>query len=42
MNLTEFGKTPSYKLEELKEAGIDAMLYPVSLSRVIWGQVSGF
>ncbi len=37
MNLTEFGKTPSYKLEELKEAGIDAMLYPVSLSRVIWG-----
>ena len=37
VNLTEFGKTPSFSLVEMKEAKADALLYPVSLSRVIWG-----
>jgi len=37
INLTEFGKTPTFSLEELKKANVDALLYPVSLSRVIWG-----
>jgi len=37
VNLTEFGKTPSFSLAEMREAKVDALLYPVSLSRVMWG-----
>ena len=32
-NITEFGKTPLYSLEELKESGIKMALYPLSAFR---------
>jgi len=32
-NITEFGKTPLFSKEELKEAGIDMILYPLSAFR---------
>lgn len=35
-NLTEFGKTPLFSNNELKEAGVDIALYPLSLSRVMY------
>lgn len=34
-NQTEFGKTPLFTLEELKNAGVDIVLYPLSLSRIM-------
>lgn len=34
-NLTEFGKTPLFTLEEVKEAGIDIALYPLSANRAM-------
>ena len=34
-NITEFGKTPLYTLEELKEAGISLVLYPLSAFRAM-------
>lgn len=34
-NLTEFGKTPLFSLEELKKANIDIALYPVSVARAM-------
>ncbi|HRD56024.1 MAG TPA: methylisocitrate lyase [Parachlamydiaceae bacterium] len=34
-NLTEFGKTPIFSLEELKNAGVDIALYPLSASRAM-------
>ena len=32
-NITEFGKTPLFKDKELKEAGVDMMLFPLSAFR---------
>lgn len=34
-NITEFGKTPLFTLEELKEAGVDIALYPLSVNRAM-------
>lgn len=34
-NITEFGKTPLFSLEELKEAGVRLALYPVSAFRAM-------
>ena len=34
-NITEFGKTPLFSKEELKEAGVDMILYPLSAFRVM-------
>ena len=34
-NLTEFGKTPLFTTEELKEAGVRLALYPLSASRAM-------
>lgn len=34
-NLTEFGKTPLFTLEEVKMAGIDIALYPLSANRAM-------
>lgn len=34
-NLTEFGKTPLFKKEDLKKAGVDAILYPLTLMRLM-------
>ena len=34
-NITEFGKTPLFTLEELKEAGIEMALYPLSANRAM-------
>lgn len=34
-NLTEFGKTPLFSLEELKDAGVDIVLYPLSAARAM-------
>ena len=34
-NLTEFGKTPLYKLNELREAGVRMALYPLSAFRAM-------
>ena len=34
-NITEFGKTPLFSKEELKEAGIDMILYPLSAFRAM-------
>ena len=34
-NITEFGKTPLFTKEELKEAGVDMILYPLSAFRVM-------
>ncbi len=34
-NLTEFGKTPLFTLEEVKEVGIDMALYPLSANRAM-------
>ena len=34
-NITEFGKTPLFSKKELKEAGIDMILYPLSAFRAM-------
>ncbi len=34
-NITEFGKTPLYTTEELKEAGVSIVLYPLSAFRAM-------
>ena len=34
-NITEFGKTPLYTIEELKEAGVSLVLYPLSAFRAM-------
>lgn len=34
-NITEFGKTPLFTLEELRSANVDMVLYPLSASRVM-------
>lgn len=34
-NITEFGKTPLFEYNELKEAGVGAVLYPLSIFRII-------
>ncbi len=34
-NMTEFGKTPLFELENLKKAGVDVVLYPLSASRAM-------
>ncbi len=34
-NITEFGKTPLFSKEELKEAGVDMILYPLSAFRAM-------
>ena len=34
-NITEFGKTPLYTIEELKDAGISLVLYPLSAFRAM-------
>lgn len=35
-NLTEFGKTPLFSIGELRQAGVDIALYPLSLSRAMY------
>ena len=34
-NITEFGKTPLYTVEELREAGVRLVLYPLSAFRAM-------
>jgi methylisocitrate lyase len=34
-NITEFGKTPLFTLEELKEAGVSMVLYPLTVFRAM-------
>jgi methylisocitrate lyase len=34
-NVTEFGKTPLFSISELKDAGVDIALYPLSVNRVM-------
>jgi methylisocitrate lyase len=34
-NITEFGKTPLFTLEELRGAGVDIALYPLSAFRAM-------
>ena len=34
-NITEFGKTPLYTIEELREAGVSLVLYPLSAFRAM-------
>ena len=34
-NITEFGKTPLFSKEELKDAGVDMILYPLSAFRAM-------
>ncbi len=34
-NITEFGKTPLFTLEELREAGVAMVLYPLTIFRVM-------
>lgn len=34
-NLTEFGCTPLFTLEELKKAGVDLALYPLTVNRIM-------
>lgn len=34
-NITEFGKTPLFTLDELKQAGVDMALYPLSANRAM-------
>lgn len=34
-NMTEFGKTPLFEIDELKKAGVGAVLYPLSIFRVM-------
>lgn len=34
-NLTEFGKTPLFKKEDLAKSGVDAILYPLTLMRLM-------
>lgn len=34
-NITEFGKTPLFTTEQLAEAGVDMVLYPLSVSRAM-------
>lgn len=34
-NMTEFGKTPLFELQELRQAGVDIVLYPLSASRAM-------
>lgn len=35
-NITEFGRTPLYNLQELKNAGVDMVLYPLTAARVMY------
>jgi len=35
-NITEFGKTPLYTLQELKDADVDMVLYPLSAARAMY------
>jgi methylisocitrate lyase len=42
LNLTEFGKTPTFSKEEMAKAGVEALLYPLTLSRVLWGEGKRF
>lgn len=34
-NMTEFGKTPLFDLPELSKAGVDMVLYPLTLNRIM-------
>ena len=34
-NITEFGATPLFDINELKEVGVDIILYPLSASRAM-------
>ena len=34
-NMTEFGRTPLYTVEQLRDAGVDAVLYPLSAFRAM-------
>ena len=34
--MTEFGKTPLYTLQELKDANVDIVLYPLSAFRAMY------
>jgi methylisocitrate lyase len=34
-NMTEFGKTPIYSLDEFKSVGLSMVLYPLSAHRVM-------
>ena len=34
-NMTEFGKTPIYQLDELRKAHVDIVLYPLSVNRTM-------
>lgn len=34
-NITEFGKTPAFTLQELQSVGVDIVLYPLSASRAM-------
>ena len=34
-NITEFGKTPLFTVEELREAGVRLVLYPLSAFRAM-------
>jgi methylisocitrate lyase len=34
-NMTEFGKTPLFDLPELAKAGVDMVLYPLTLNRIM-------
>lgn len=34
-NMTEFGKTPLYTTQELADAGVDLVLYPLSVTRIM-------
>jgi methylisocitrate lyase len=34
-NMTEFGRTPLFGVEELREAGVDLVLYPLSAFRAM-------
>lgn len=34
-NITEFGKTPLFEYNELKEVGVGAVLYPLSIFRIV-------
>ena len=34
-NITEFGKTPLYTIEELRDAGVSLVLYPLSAFRAM-------
>jgi methylisocitrate lyase len=36
INMTEFGKTPLWTEEDLKRAGVDLILYPMTVNRVMY------